>query len=797
MAANPEYEQLLPPADKPEEVGRKVFCLLEEVIKEKVRLGLTTKWLHHYRLGRNQPWQGGNPKGVPLASVPLLFTHRQRTVNTLTDNDPTFNVPQIDGTESPETYQTIGKAADYWWREQEQQAIFEKSIINGETYGVAVEKVSFNPDLEYGIGEVETTVVDPFYFGLYPVTCLDLQKAEAILWYKPMTVREARRLWPGKAASIKSDTELLSQIGDDRKDNINPAPSGPIGIMGYIRGLLGTGVGAGGLAQRDDEVLVCECWVKDYTMETVQERQTVMKEGPDGKPVEVEVMTEMTRPKYPGYIRCVITCCGGKVILADKPNPSISPAIPAEEAMRSYLYDKFPFVAVNSITDPCTFWGMSDFEQLESLQREMNKCLSQIIYHKDHCARPKVINPRDSGIHNNQFTNRQGILNPASYASAQGVRYLEFPNNTQDISAVFELVKGLFMLTGGTFDMDQAAAVNGDSRLALKSIQTLIERQATMMRGKIRNYYKLIRERGRMFVSLMQNYYTEDRWISFEDQGQSMSMAVNGAKLRVPVRLTVVNGSTMPISKTAQRDEAKELFKAGAIDRRGLHDALDWPSRADLDNRMDQGPNGVLLQRMEQAGFPAPGVQWAQQLGALDDKSFAIQLSKKQLPPPPVQLDPNDPAAQEKILANQKTQAEVQKIQSEAQLNMAQAQKAVSDAGSASDDPEAMAREEARKEAELDLKRQGIEVQRLDVIGRIKQGQMQGRREDREDMKHRHNMVMDAQAADLEAAKAVMESDHKDKDREAKREADQLAQQTALAQTREQGNSTAGQGRKQ
>lgn len=794
MADKPDtqqYTELLPPTNDAK-VGEKVFSLLRECIEEKIRLGLINKWLKHYRLGRNQPWEGKPPAGIPLASVPLLFTHRQRTVNTLTDNNPTFNVPQIDGSQDYSLYQTIGRAADYWWREQEQQGVLEKSIINGETYGVAIEKVLFNPDLEYGIGEVETRVVDPFYFSIYPPSCTDLQKAEAVLYYVPMSVREAKRLWRGKADQIKPDMELISQLNDDRKDYVVPAPNGPRGMMGWFRSMIGGGVNANGVHVKEDQVLVCECWVRDYTMETVKEEKTVTTEDQLGNPVEAIEIVEVTRPKYPGFIRCVISCCGGTVLLEDKPNPSISPLLSTEEAMKTYLYDKFPFVVVNSITDPCTIWGMSDFEQLASLQAEANKCLSQIIYHKDRTARPKIINPKDSGVNNNQFTNLQGIINPASFAAAQGIRYLDFPNNSKDINVVFELVKGLFMLVGGTFDMDQASSVNGDSRLARDSIQMLIERQATMMRGKIRNYYKLIRERGRMFVSLMQNWYTEDRWISFQDQGQDMSMQVNGKSLRIPVRLTVVDGSTMPTSKAAQRDEAIQLAQQGMIDRRALLESLEWPERSEINNRMDQGPNGVLLQRLKQAGFPDPGIQWAQGIGALDDKAFAIQLSKKQLPPPPVQLDPNDPAAQEQMLSNQKMAAEIQKMQADAQLSMAQAQKAMSEIGASTGDPHLTARDEARKDAEIDLKRQAQDTSRLAVIAQIKQGQQMGRREDREDVKSRHAMALDAQAADLEAAKAMMESDHRDKDREADSEANMLAQQTALAQTRMRGNSTTG-----
>ena len=178
--------ELLPPDDQPEKVGRRVFDLLEAVIQEKTRLGLHDKWTRHYRLGLNRPWRGQAPGGLPLTSANLLHLHRQRTVNTLTDNNPTFNVSRVGPLGDETLFTTLERAATWWWAEQEQQAVLERSVINGETYGVAVEKVVFDPDLEYGLGEVRTVVVDPFAFGIYPTSCLDIQDAEAVLHFTPM-----------------------------------------------------------------------------------------------------------------------------------------------------------------------------------------------------------------------------------------------------------------------------------------------------------------------------------------------------------------------------------------------------------------------------------------------------------------------------------------------------------------------------------------------------------------------------------------------------------------------------------
>lgn len=719
MADAKQNYELLPPPDKSDAVGKKVFAILDEIIKDKANLGLHDKWLRHYRLSRNQPWTSKAPAGVPLASANLLHTHRQRTVNTLTDNSPNFNVKRIGTEADDEIYRTIERASEYWWQEQEQQAVFEKSVLNGETYGVCIEKVVFDPDLEFGLGEVRTDVVDPFYFGVYPVRCADVQQAEAVAHFEPMSLREARRRWPEHAARIQADYDLLNELGDDRRDNINPAPSGP---KGFLSSLLGDGFG-GAYNVKKDEVMVCELWVKDYTMEKVTESVELVTTDDSGRPVQSFVEVENEQPKYPGYIRCVTVCGGGKVVLSDRGNPSINPALTMEEAAKTYLYDKFPFVMVPSITDTSTPWGMSDFEQLEVLQREVNKSLSQLIYHKDKAARPKIINPKNSGIPNSHFNNRLGILNPNSAEAAQFIKYIDFPNNTQDIQGVFELVKGLFFTVSGAFDMDDAKQADGDSRLSYRSLSTILERAATMMRGKIRNYYRLIRERGRMFVSHMQNWYAEERWISFQENGQEYSAPVTGQMLRIPARLTVVNGSTLPVSKVAQREEAIALYEKGAVDRRELLERLEWPNRVQINERMDLGPNGVLLDRAKKAGFPESGITWLQEVSSLDDKSFAIKLHNKEIPPVPVQGSEEDPAMQMAAAQRKKTEMEVHKMASEVSLIDVQARKIQAETARAMAEIEDAPREAMRKDAEVMRKEKELETKRVTTMAQVKQAQ--------------------------------------------------------------------------
>ena len=113
------------------------------------------------------------------------------------------------------------------------------------------------------------------------------------------------------------------------------------------------------------------------------------------------------------------------------------------------------------------------------MQLEINKCLSQLTYHKDRCARPKIINPRDSGVANAAFTNRQGLVNPTSMAAAQGIRYLEFANNTKDIESVLAIYRELFSQISGIGELERATASERPV-VAYKAIAALIEQAATL-----------------------------------------------------------------------------------------------------------------------------------------------------------------------------------------------------------------------------------------------------------------------------------------------------------------------------
>lgn len=664
---------LIPPEGDPK-VGTVCMAILAKIISNKLRLGLHERWYRNYQLRRNQHWKAKSPQGVPLATANLLFTHIQRTVNIMTDNNPTFNIVGAgQGDEDmKEAVRDLQRTVEHWWNETEQQDVLESSCLNGEQYGPAIEKVIFNPDLECGLGDVEALTIDPFHFGWYPVNMAfarDLQKRDVVCHFYAENVRKLREKYPDKANEIKPDKEILKELYDTDRQEINN-PSGKQGttlvsIASAVKELFNFITGSGG-DDGDDDTLLCEMYVRDKTVKTAKDVQE------DGAVIQT------TEPKYTGEIR-TITFCSGGVVLEDRDNPNVNKNLNPEQMRQTYLYDKVPFTIVNSVKDTSSAWGLSDFEQLEQLNMEIDKALSQFILEKDRSARKKLINPLDSGVPNEHFTNYVSIINPTSQMTGQGIRWLETPASSIDYEKTVAMFKDLFFLVSGTFDLD-SAQTGGRGVIAYKAIAALIERAATMHRGKIRAYSRLIRERGRMCSSHVMNFFTEDRWITYRDaDGKMAAKPINGSKLIMPAKLTVVAGSTMPISKVQQREEAIGLYDKSAIDQAALLEDLEYSNRDEVVKRMQSGPMGALIDKLSTVGVPPAFLEYVKSIAEADPKKLQKEVESGNFPSFAQYAQQVMAEMQGQEATDPAKDADFQKIQTEIKKGMAEAEKIIAE----------------------------------------------------------------------------------------------------------------------
>jgi len=252
---------------------------------------------------------------------------------------------------------------------------------------------------------------------------------------------------------------------------------------------------------------------------------------------------------------------------------------------------------------------------------------------KDKVAGFKFINPVTSGVANSEITNRTGILNPSNEMAANGLKYIDPPKMPSDLMAAVNFYKEMFFLISGSFELE-AAQTPGKEVIAYKAIAALIEHASNMLKGKIENYSRMVRERGRMYLSHVMNFYTEDRWIPVEKNGVEEQIAINGSKLRVPAKLMVVSGSMMLRSKVVEREEALGLFEKGAIDDQELLKRMGWSNTdiKELITRKTAGPLGELFEKMAGIGVPEDILGVFNELSQLEQKEFEGMVNKGEVP---------------------------------------------------------------------------------------------------------------------------------------------------------------------
>ena len=640
-AAAPKTNRLTespPPPEGHKDVGEWVWKKFQICKQEKDRLNLHSKWMRNYELKRGRHFKATNTKW-PLVPVNIFYIAVSRTKAHLTDSKPRFEIIGHDE-ESNDNAPIMNSAANNWWKRTMQLKKHADSIDNGETYGSTIEKMVFNPSLEGGKGDIETAVIDPFKAFPWP-TVRDIQKMPVFCEIEVLELEDIKRNWEGPGDDVQPDLQFSTNtiIGKERElvkagtlanhramDNLpnNFAPSGGnISELGINR------------------AMVVEVWIKDFSVidEEIEQPVSIPDQDPDsptfGQPIETgeteTVKTGRRIPKYPGFIRVVHIANEGKIVLDDVPNPSINPTIPQEQAENTYLWDKIPYLKTDSNTDTSNFWAFSIIEQIEILGKEINKKISQVAAYIDKTVRPTLIMPKTAGIEQHMISNLPGqVWFPTNHIVSQYIRYMQIPSLPNDFYVYIELLLRLVDNITGIQDVTEGRKPKGIS--AASAIIALQEKAQTMFREKIRNYDMALEEKGRMWISLSQSWYTEQRTLrmsgrSLETMGPFAQF--RGTEMQGEFTFEVVPGSTLPKSLFVRLEQSVQLFNAGAIDQKALLEAFDFPNSSEIIRRMSLGQLGVLIERLQIMGVDEQILQIVQGIGSLDEKQFN-KLAKEQ-----------------------------------------------------------------------------------------------------------------------------------------------------------------------
>lgn len=561
----PSPDRGITPGESTATLVRELFMRAREA-----RRPLATQWKRNYRTLNNRDYRMGANAWEEEPAISSVWPVVASATAWMTDQRPSIEVTPTMEAFSPyyDWYQKLANDMNVCM-----MAAFSNYMLDAEitkalwdvyTYGIAYVKTQWEPWLAEGLGDAVFRRVDPF--TIYPDPhAKSPSELSYIIEAKIMTVADADRAWPGAAKAIKDQYVLEDADEAPHKLDANIQRNQPRVALGALAPStqLGTVSAQGSPGKQTDSpvVTILECYVRGYTTE----------------PGEQDGVTKV-RDDW----RCIVVC--GNAILMDEKVIDIS-------AYATHPYDRMVLFDTGEWYGPCIT------ELLSPIQRLINWLLGAINRNIYLMGNPVLVEDMRSASRNKRFTNRpgqrlEGTPNSVGWLSPPTIH----PQMSVDLIRYYE---GKIETISGLSAMVRGFAPSGrNAQGVLDSVQ---DAAFVRVRASLRELERCLRGAAVKMAANVGEFYTEPRLMSIVGpDGQHTHLALSARHFytietedigaRVPLRfsLTADAGSQLPTSKQARAAEAKQLFTIGAIDVYELLKAMEWPSYANVAQRVMQ-----------------------------------------------------------------------------------------------------------------------------------------------------------------------------------------------------------------
>jgi len=548
-----------------------------------------------------QWWGETESKSDSKVIINMFFSSVMTIAPLLTDNKPIWAVrARKPFMQKPADMYSI--CLEYLWDKLEMDNKTFKQVLTSLVMKFGVWKISFDPDVEFG-GEVRLDVVDPRTYFCAP--------GYTDNWDAPF-----------QGTREKKPLSWIRQNYPDSKDWVKPDDSGDAPSFSFDK--------------EDHEVqsdfaTVYDLWMRDGETETVEL-------GDEEEPKKEK------KEKYP-YGKIVVFTKDG--ILEEKASP--------------YRHNKPPYVLLEDYMIPTKLFGMGEADQIENLNRSLNRTAQLIDKWITLYADPNWLVASSAGIDVESVKKELPgggnvwTFNPTATGGNQPIQRLDMGNAPPELfTYISVLMKVLEEITGVT-DVTKGMS-NKSERQTAAEISTLIESSYTRTRQRVRNLEFSLRRVLYLMVDIMQQYYTETRDINikrdenidyyqvsnqkpFVDRmmqprepqgGLSSTGDTQGSKqenedykkdeedyqkykefikefgetdeVYADFDLTIETNSTLPMDKQSLANLFLRLLQMKAIDPEALLRQLDVPRWREITKRMEQ--KGQEMMKAKAGGGP-------------------------------------------------------------------------------------------------------------------------------------------------------------------------------------------------
>ncbi len=488
-----------------------------------------------------------------------------------------------------ETADAVTKGLNYHWKKRKLRKKVKLALKDALFYGSGLFKVTWNPNAgaledettwneeskgkvktgrKVPMGELSVNRVSPFRLDPDPLA-LSVEDAAYTVETREVDLDYIRKRWPNKARGIQPDVIGQPQLDKvwSSSPKISAVDRDPATVRGQKGGVSGSMRG---------QVRLYEVWIRNI-----------------GLLYDADAPVNW-KSEYEKYKNGRVIIMAGDKILMDEPN----------------VFDdgQFPYIKFDNVERPDMFWGKSEIEPIEPLQKELNKRSSQIMESANMTADPKMLIPKSAGLKKEAITTKPGEKIPY-YGNAKP-EYMVPPSLPTYVPQSLDRTMGHVERVSGNYDMLGGARQAGIS--AASAISSMMEQAEKRPRMKMDNLNDAIVELGELMLSRIRQYYDKPRMLAIT-KGDG-SEGVDFVELYSPdikghYDINIDVGSSLPASPTLLFQWASTLFEFGVLPPKWLLEAIEWPNRDQIMKELDEQKQQEFEQQMQlaQAGSQPQG----------------------------------------------------------------------------------------------------------------------------------------------------------------------------------------------
>lgn len=441
------------------------------------------------------------------------------------------------------------------WEVEDYDAQIKLGLWDAFIYGIGIFRADWDDSLAGGKGNAILRRVDPWRFYPDP-NATSMDDAEYFVEVSRMSIGEIERRYPGNSATLEAVS--ITGGGDDDKPNLSrPGFGQPMSNPGGISGAATRySLPSGRQAPRNPSglVTVYQFWVKEN------------EDISDDDAEETHVV-----PVWKCYV------LANDCLLLQEDAEEIYP-------FKTHPYERYVFDDIGE------FYGIALVDHLASPQLYINRLLTAYQHNTELTGNPVLIESKTSGTTRTPIINKPGqrisVDGPAGMSNKP--EWLQPPSMP---AAVMDLIQ--FWISRIENVSGLSAIVRGATPTARNAegvISSIQESAFVRIRSALRNLEKTEERLSRKLADLIINNYSEERFIGIlGNEGQKIFRYLRPNHFlysdprkpeATPLQyvLNVRGGSTFPTSRQARIAESDKLYAMGAIDRRAVLEAHQYPN---------------------------------------------------------------------------------------------------------------------------------------------------------------------------------------------------------------------------